>query len=64
MNFIVHVLLLLVNMLMELTSCIVTVSEHVNGAGRCVAQWCCVMRLMVTEGVSSFKIYQLSAVID
>jgi len=35
-----------------------------NGAGRCAAKWCCVIRFLVTEGVPSFKIYQLSAVID
>jgi len=45
-------------------SCIVIVSDHVNGAGRCAAQWCCVMRFLITEGVPSFEIYQLSAVID
>jgi hypothetical protein len=48
-------------------SCIVIVIiviDHDNGAGRCAAKWCCVMRFLVTERVSSFEIYQLSAVID
>jgi hypothetical protein len=45
-------------------SCVVVVSEHDNGASRCAAKWCCVIRFLITEGVPSFEIYHLSAVVD
>ena len=43
---------------------VVIVSEHNDGTGRYAAKWCCVIRFLVTEGVPSFEISQLSAVID